>query len=457
MAEHKGELSNWLTGLKETNNALKKYGEELIASGISSSAVLQDKVNNIVNNGGASEKLINQALASSAQGVVIQNVAASNLRYYEERANKVTSSGKLEDFIKNNNLNGSIAGLGENISNTDMIRAYLKLALGYSDEDLSKMKIEDKSGKAQVSWSEASSDSFGNAHKAGEGILDDRSLEDIASKVAYQIADSKNKEQMDSLVESNLSYTADAINKMIQDTQEFSDNYKLNIGNIILNSMAGRDQKTGKMGSLDFTSAFEVLSDEKIESLIKLTPEGLAKALHMTEEDFANLGYKSMEAFERAFDEGLFEKERKALIELMNDVELYGQNSNKLTTGEFGRMSSYVSQHMTADQMSALSSQPLALSQINFDVKNFDNVTEKLKFMADAIKKANSEGIELTGEQKKQAEELKYSEKALKLYAEAIQKDTDALKNNDKAAVDLALANIQMNKGVKTLADNFEQ
>ena len=457
LAEHKGELSNWLTGLKETNNALKKYGEELIASGISSSAVLQDKVNDIVNNGGASEKLINQALASSEQGVVIQNVAASNLQYYEGKANKVTSSGKLEDFIKNNNLNGSIAGLGENISNTDMIRAYLKLALGYSDEDLSKMKIEDKGGKAQVSWSEASSDSFGNAHKAGEGILDDRSLEDIASKVAYQIADSKNKEQMDSLVESNLSYTADAINKMIQDTQEFSDNYKLNIGNIILNSMAGRDQKTGKMGSLDFTSAFEVLSDEKIESLIKLTPEGLAKALHMTEEDFANLGYKSMEAFERAFDEGLFEKERKALIELMNDVELYGQNSNKLTTGEFGRMSSYVSQQMTADQMSALSSQPLALSQINFNVKNFDSVTEKLKFMADAIKKANNEGIELTGEQKKQAEELKYSEKALKLYAEAIQKDTDALKNNDKAAVDLALANIQMNKGVKTLADNFEQ
>ena len=457
LAEHKGELSNWLTGLKETNNALKKYGEELIASGISSSAVLQDKVNDIVNNGGASEKLINQALASSEQGVVIQNVAASNLQYYEGKANKVTSSGKLEDFIKNNNLNGSIAGLGENISNTDMIRAYLKLALGYSDEDLSKMKIEDKGGKAQVSWSEASSDSFGNAHKAGEGILDDRSLEDIASKVAYQIADSKNKEQMDSLVESNLSYTADAINKMIQDTQEFSDNYKLNIGNIILNSMAGRDQKTGKMGSLDFTSAFEVLSDEKIESLIKLTPEGLAKALHMTEEDFANLGYKSMEAFERAFDEGLFEKERKALIELMNDVELYGQNSNKLTTGEFGRMSSYVSQQMTADQMSALSSQPLALSQINFNVKNFDSVTEKLKFMADAIKKANNEGIDLIGEQKKQAEELKYSEMALKLYAEAIQKDTDALKNNDKAAVDLALANIQMNKGVKTLADNFEQ
>ena len=30
------------------------------------------------------------------------------------------------------------------------------------------------------------------------------------------------------------------------------------------------------------------------------------------------------------------------------------------------------------------------------------------------------------------------------------------LENNDKAAVDIALANVRMNKGIETLADNWE-
>ena len=278
--------------------------------------------------------------------------------------------------------------------------------------------------------------------------------ETARSTIAYQLKVKELSKQADENAKIFLEESTNAIQKMINATSEMSTNYGTDISNIILNSMAGRQD--GVNGILDFTNAFSVLSDEQIDNLIQLTPEGLAEALHMTEDDFWNLGYEGAEAFEKAFDQGLFEKERKALENLLQNVNTYGGNGSNLSDEQYNNLATQMSKDMSASQMQSLSSSPLSLSQIDFNTEDLDKVTEQLSFMAECIDRVNDAGVSLTQEQKEQAKELGYSEKALQAYAEELENSNEVLKDNDKAAADIALANVRMNKGIDTLAKNFE-
>jgi hypothetical protein len=239
---------------------------------------------------------------------------------------------------------------------------------------------------------------------------------------------------------------------MINNTDEMSKQYGIDFSNIILNSMAGRlnDQNA----ALDFTGAFNNLTDGEIDALMGMSADELANALHLTDEDFYELGYEGAAAFNKAFDKALYEKERKALLQLMNDINVIGGNGNNLSEEQYNNLAQSMTDRLNATQMQDLSSRSLSLSQIDFSSDDYKKINDQLAFMAESIEKAKDAGISLTEQQKEEAKELDYSEGALKAYAEEIQNSTEALKDNDEAAADIALTNVRMNKGIETLQKN---
>jgi hypothetical protein len=242
---------------------------------------------------------------------------------------------------------------------------------------------------------------------------------------------------------------------MMKKTQGLSAEYGVDFGNIILNSMAGR--QNGENAAFDFSALFETLTDAEIEALIALPDNALAEALGLTEEDFENLGYDSAQAFGEAFDKGLFEKEEKALGTLMQYISGFGgkgDSEGDLSNSMFDNIMKQASSSLTADQMNALSSRPLALSQINFASDDLEGIGKQLTYLAESAEKAQKKTTGLTEDQKKLAKELNYSEDALKLYAEELKNNNKGLEDNDEAAVDVALANIRMNKGISELTSN---
>jgi septal ring factor EnvC (AmiA/AmiB activator) len=120
----------------------------------------------------------------------------------------------------------------------------------------------------------------------------------------------------------------------------------------------------------------------------------------------------------------------------------------------FDNIMKQASSSLTADQMNALSSRPLALSQINFASDDLEGIGKQLTYLAESAEKAQKKTTGLTEDQKKLAKELNYSEDALKLYAEELKNNNKGLEDNDEAAVDVALANIRMNKGISELTSN---
>lgn len=241
---------------------------------------------------------------------------------------------------------------------------------------------------------------------------------------------------------------------MINSTDEMSKQYGVDFSNVILNSMAGRlkDQNA----ALDFTEAFKSLTDAEIDTLMGMSADELANALHLTDEDFYELGYEGATAFEQAFDKALYEKERKALLQLMNDINAIGGNGNNLSEEQYNNLAQSMTDRLNATQMQDLSSRSLSLSQIDFSSNDYEKINDQLAFMAESIEKARDAGVSLTEQQKEEAKELNYSEGALKAYAEEIQNSTEALKDNDEAAADIALTNVRMNKGIETLQKNWE-
>ena len=141
-------------------------------------------------------------------------------------------------------------------------------------------------------------------------------------------------------------------------------------------------------------------------------------------------------------------------IKLMNDINVIGGNGNNLSEEQYNNLAQSMTDRLNATQMQDLSSRSLSLSQIDFSSDDYKKINDQLAFMAESIEKAKDAGISLTGQQKEEAKELDYSEGALKAYAEEIQNSTEALKDNDKAAADIALTNVRMNKGIETLQKN---
>lgn len=462
IVKQKDALVSLISATEEYESVIDKETKRLNLSHIQNNKDIADRVKTMSTDkeGQTNEQLqdlINQALSASLGGQAMALNEQTDLKIAKLRADQVKSNKDLENFAKNNGLDAEALGL-TNLNDEKSAKAYLKHVLGYSDDDLAHIKIDDNWGKTTAKWDSNYTDSKGTEHKSSDEIYKDLNDEEARSAIAYQTRVKEISKQADENAKIFLEDSTKAIQHMLDSTQEMSNKYGIDLGNVILNSMAGRTGgiQDGKNADLDFSEAFKVLSDEEIEKLIKLTPEGLAQALHMTEDDFWNLGYEGAAAFEKAFDEALYEKERQALLDLMKDINQFGQNGRELSDDQRNALASQISEKMTATDMQDLSSNPLALNQIDFNTDKIDNVTEKLSFMAKSIRDARDEGVSLTAEQKEQAKELKYSENALRAYAEELENSNEALKDNDKVAADIALANVRMNKGIETLQKNWE-
>lgn len=461
IVKEKDALISLISSTKEFEKSLKQASEELVINHIKNNKVLDEQLNKLakdketgeVNEG--QKELIEKALAASESASTMKSSEESDLKLAKMAADKVKSNADLENFVKNQGLDANALGLTD-LNDKKSAKAYLKYVLGYSDDDIAHMKIEDNLGKTSVKWTSNYTDSKGTAHDTDSYIYKDLNDEEARSSIAYQVKADKIIKQADENAQIFMQDNLDAINNMMQSTQRATSQFGADFSNIILNSMAGRQD--GKNANLDFTSAFKNLTDGEIDALMKMDSNKLAETLGLTDEDFWNLGYEGAAAFEKAFDEGLLQHEKQALSTLMSQITQFGSNFSEIELSEdkVSSLSKSIFEKMNASDMTTLSSSPLSLSQIDFNTETVEAATEKLAFMAEQIRNATEEGVALTNEQKEQAKELEYSEDALKAYAEELQDTNDSLKDNDEAAVDMALANVRMNKGIDTLANNFE-
>lgn len=461
IVKEKDALISLISSTEEFEKSLKQASEELVINHIENNKVLDEQLNKLakdketgeVNEG--QKELIEKALAASESASAMKSSEESNLKLAKIDADKVESNADLENFVKDQGLDAEALGLTD-LNDEKSAKAYLKYVLGYSDDDIAHMKIEDNLGKTSVKWTSNYTDSKGTAHDTDSYIYKDLNDEEARSSIAYQVKADKIIKQADENAQIFMQDNLDAINNMMQSTQRATSQFGADFSNIILNSMAGRQD--GKNANLDFTNAFKNLTDGEIDALMKMDSNKLAETLGLTDEDFWNLGYEGAAAFEKAFDEGLLQHEKQALSTLMSQITQFGSNfsETELSEDKVSSLSKSIFEKMNASDMTTLSSSPLSLSQIDFNAETVEAATEKLAFMAEQIRNATEEGVALTNEQKEQAKELNYSEDALKAYAEELQDTNDSLKDNDEATVDMALANVRMNKGIDTLANNFE-
>lgn len=462
IVKEKDALISLISSTKEFEKSLKQASEELVINHIKNNKVLDEQLNKLakdketgeVNEG--QKELIEKALAASESASVMKSSEESDLKLAKMAADKVKSNADLENFVKNQGLDANALGLTD-LNDKKSAEAYLKYVLGYSDEDIAHMKIDAGGwGKTSVKWTSNYTDSKGTTHDTDSYIYKDLNDEEARSSIAYQVKANEIIKQADQNAQIFMQDNLDAINNMMQSTQRATNQFGADFSNIILNSMAGRQD--GKNANLDFTSAFKNLTDGEIDALMKMDSNKLAETLGLTDEDFWNLGYEGAAAFEKAFDEGLLQHEKQALSTLMSQITQFGSNfsETELSEDKVSSLSKSIFEKMNASDMITLSKSPLSLSQIDFNTETVEAATEKLAFMAEQIRKVTEDGIALTDTQKEQAKELNYSEDALKAYAEELQDTNDSLKDNDEATVDMALANVRMNKGIDTLANNFE-
>ena len=456
IAKEKDELRKLTEATEEYRKLVEAQNLEMTRGNIQNNKELNDKIaamstdkDGNINEG--TKALIEQALANSVSGQAMATSRQADLNIAKAYANTVKSNNDLEEFAKKQGLDTAEFS---DLNDKKSAELYLKYVMGYSDEDISHINIQDQNGKTTATWDADYTDSKGTTHKGSDTVYENLDDEEGRQATAYAAKVAKITKHYDEAAKIFLDDNATYIQDMMTSTQAMSSTYGIDFSNVILNSMAAR--KDGKNGALDFSNMFDTLTDAQIDELIAMDTDELAKALGMTEEDFTNLGYDSAAAFEKAFDSGLFENERKALLQLMNDINAFGANGSKLTDEQRNNLATATSENLTTTQMKNLSKSPLSLSQIDFSNGDLNKTTEQLQFMADCIDNAMNGTISLTSAQKEEAEELEYSEDALKAYAEELQNTHEALEDNDKAAVDIALANVRMNKGIETLADNWE-
>lgn len=456
IAKEKDELIKLTEATEAHRKLLEAQNLEMTRGNIQNNKELNDKITAMstdkdgnVNEG--TRALIEQALSKSASGEAMETSRQADLNLAKASADRVKSNNDLEEFAKKQGLDVTEFS---DLNDRKSAELYLKYVMGYSDEDIDHINIDNQNGKTTATWDADYTDSKGTTHKGSDTVYENLDDEEGRQATAYAAKVAKITKHYDEAAKIFLDDNATYIQDMMTSTQAMSSTYGVDFSNVILNSMATR--KDGKNGALDFSNMFDTLTDAQIDELIAMDTDELAKALGMTEEDFTNLGYDSAAAFERAFDSGLFENERKALLQLMNDINAFGTNGSKLTDEQRNNLATATSENLTTTQMKNLSKSPLSLSQIDFSNGDLNKTTEQLQFMADCIDNAMNGTISLTNAQKEEAEELEYSEDALKAYAEELQNTHEALEDNDKAAVDIALANVRMNKGIETLADNWE-
>ena len=459
IVKEKDALIRLISSTEAFEKSLEKASGELIINHIKNNKVLDEQLNKLSQDketGEVNEKqkeLIQKALAASESASAMKSSEESDLKLAKMAADNVKSNADLENFAKSQGLDAEALGL-TGLNDKKSAEAYLKHVLGYSDEDIAHIKIEDNWGNTTAKWNSNYTDSTGTEHKSSDEIYKELNDEEARSATAYQLKVEEITKQADENAKIFLEDSTKAIQNMINNTDEMSKQYGIDFSNIILNSMAGRlnDQNA----TLDFTEAFNNLTDGEIDALMGMSADELANALHLTDEDFYELGYEGAAAFEQAFDKALYEKERKALLQLMNDINVIGGNGNNLSEEQYNNLAQSMTDRLNATQMQDLSSRSLSLSQIDFSSDDYKKINDQLAFMAESIEKAKDAGISLTEQQKEEAKELDYSEGALKAYAEEIQNSTEALKDNDEAAVDIALTNVRMNKGIETLQKNWE-
>ena len=455
IAKNKNAIEKYVSGVEEATKKLNRINQEMVVSHIKENQILSSTISEMSkdNNGQTNDntqQLIQQAIAASTAGQNLAQVEYNKVTEIKNKTSQIKSNADLEKYAKENNLIGLT-----NINDENLTKQYLKNVLQYSDEDLAHVNIKNDWGKTTTSWASNYIDSKGISHTSNENIYSELNDEEARRAVAFNMEVEKLSQNMDNSANEILGDTTQAIQSMLQSTSELSNKLKINIGNIILNSMAGRD-KEGNNALFNFEEAFETLTDTQIDTLIGYSSEELAEALHLTEEDFSQLGYQSAEAFEKAFDKALYEKERKALLQLMQDIQSYG-NAENLSDEDYNNLATNLGKQLNAEEMSDLSSRSLALKQINFQDDDIENQINQIKNLAKSIKEAKKENVSLTDAQKEEAKELKYSEDALKLYSKELQKNNKGLENNEEAATNVALANIKMNQGIANLASNWDK
>lgn len=429
---------------------LRSYMENNKAQNRKIENLAKDKDGNIQEE---TKKLIQSALAASDQGEAIRSVEETNLNIASIRAKAVKSNNDLENFIKNEKIQ-NVGSDFNKIDDKQTARNYLKYVLGYTDEDLSHISIDDNWGNTSVKWTSNYTDSQGNTHETDSYIYKELNDEEARSTIAYQLKAKQITDKMENLTDTLLEDTTNAITEMMRSTTSASSQYGVDFSNIILNSMAGR--KDLQNADLDFSEVFDELTDAEIKGLVGLDSNQLAEALGLSENTLINLGYESAEAFEKAFDEGILAK-RQALIQTLTETFslVSTQAGTTLSDNQLGNIATSMNNKLSTEQMQALSNNSLSLKQIDYS-QDVEKVSEQLDFMSKQMLKAKSEGISLSSSQKELTKNLNTTEGAVKAFAEELQNSNDYLEDNDGAAVDVALANARMNKGIDTLADNWK-
>ena len=452
IVKEKDALISLIATTEDLNNTFRQVTEGLMINHIRSSKLLSGQIEDLSGGNAGTQALIEKALAASENSQILARTEQTSLDFAKNRAVNVKSNNDLEEFITNNNLTGVASDITD-MNDEKTAKMYLKYVMGYTDEDIANIKIDNQSGKTSATWSKGYTDSKGTSHESGSQIYSELNDEEARSTIAYQVWAKQilkaNNETAEILLQSNM----DAIKNMAQSTVGATSKYGVDFSNVILNSMAGRQD--GQNSVLDFSSMFSELTDAEIDELINMDSEQLAKTMGLSEDDFYDLGYEGAIAFEKAFDEGIIAKRKTAVTNILDLVTAYGIGGDQLSESSLNSLTDSLFKIPTED-LEALQKVPLAFQQLDFSNASLETTSEQLAFMAKQAKKAMNEGWALTAAQKELAEELEVSEKAIKLWSKDLVKNNKYLEENEEAAADTILANAKMNRGINTLAEGWE-
>ena len=452
IVKEKDALISLIATTEELNNTFRQVTEGLMINHIRSSKLLSGQIEDLSGGNAGTQALIEKALAASKSSQILAESEQTSLDFAKNRAVNVKSNNDLEEFITNNNLTGIASDITD-MNDEKTAKMYLKYVMGYTDEDIANIKIDNQSGKTSATWNKGYTDSKGTSHESGSQIYSELNDEEARSTIAYQVWAKQileaNNETAEILLQSNM----DAIKNMVQSTVGATSKYGVDFSNVILNSMAGRQD--GQNSVLDFSSMFSELTDAEIDELINMDSEQLAKTMGLSEDDFYELGYEGAVAFEKAFDEGIIAKRKAAVTNILDLVTAYGVGGDQLSESSLNSLTDSLFKIPTED-LEALQKVPLAFQQLDFSNDSLETTSEQLAFMAKQAKKATNDGWALTAAQKELAEELEVSEKAIKLWSKDLVKNNKYLEANEEAAADTILANAKMNRGINTLAEGWE-
>ena len=197
----------------------------------------------------------------------------------------------------NNKLNKNF---GYNIDgDEDLARTYAKEVLGYTDEDISKMKYGKGNNKGSLTDAE------------GKAIITDLSDDEMRDQLART---AKAKELIQSYTgEKGLQQILNTssgkkisvneqitnIEELMKGAKDFGDEYGTDFTDALLNSLTA-DKK-----EINLSSLFSEIDPNEYEKLMNFTPTQLQQAMGLDDETLSELGYGSAEEFAENFKGGL--------------------------------------------------------------------------------------------------------------------------------------------------------